>query len=161
MRSVDEASFIGVRDSLIVENNFGHTVVIPESQLIETEPGFSLLMIDSENRFQVSQVWNYEWQSMLAMSMLAMSMLAMSMLARESGIIFAHTADWSSDASSTQGGMYYVSAIDSWDGRVIWRVPLGRGWKSAHEYGGIYFDHDNHLYIGTNAYLISIQNAPL
>ena len=59
----------------------------------------------------------------------------MSMLARESGIIFAYTGDWTDDISATEGGMYYVTAIDSWDGRAIWRLPVGRGFPNAHEYG--------------------------
>ncbi len=83
----------------------------------------------------------------------------MSMLCRESGIIFAHTADWSDDVSAVEGPMYYVSAIDSWDGRTIWRIPLGRGFEYCHEYGGIYFNRDGSLYIGTNRYLFAIQDA--
>ncbi len=77
---------------------------------------------------------------------------------RESGIIFAHTADWSDDVSATSGPMYYVRAMDSWDGRSIWRIPLGRGFDYCHEYGGIYFNRHGGLYIGTNRYLISIQD---
>ncbi|UCG15005.1 MAG: hypothetical protein JSU72_16250 [Deltaproteobacteria bacterium] len=148
MRSCDEASFIGVENSIIVENNFGHTVDIPWSQYVENEPGMALVMLDPyATDHSAEVVWEYD----------RMSFLAMSMLAREKGIIFAHTGDWSDDESSTEGGMYYVSAIDSWDGRIIWRIPLGRGKKYCHEYGGIYFNHENSLYMGTNHYLISIQ----
>ena len=148
MRSCDEASFIGVENSIIVENNFGHTVDVPDSQYVENEPGMALIMLDPDTPgYPADVVWEYD----------RMSFFAMSMLCRESGIIFAHTGDWFDDDSSVEGGMYYVSAIDSWDGRVIWRVPLGRGEKYCHEYGGIYFNHEKSLYMGTNAYLIAIQ----
>ncbi len=83
---------------------------------------------------------------------------AMNMLCRGSGIIFAHTCDWTDDISATKGGMYYVSAIDSFDGRVIWKIPLGRGVNYCHEYGGIYFNKNGDLYIGTNQYLVCIKN---
>lgn len=154
MRSCDEASFIGVENSIIVENNFGHTVDITKdrhnSQYVENEPGMALLMTDPDDPdYPVNQVWEYTRQSFFGMSMLC----------RESGIIFANTGDWYDDSSSTEGGMYYISAIDSWDGRVIWRIPLGRGQEYCREYGGVYFNHENSLYMGANAYLISIQEV--
>jgi outer membrane protein assembly factor BamB len=83
---------------------------------------------------------------------------AMNMLCRGSGIIFAHTCDWTDDISAEKGGMYYVSAIDSFNGRVIWRIPLGRGVNYCHEYGGLYFNRNGSLYIGTNQYLCCIKN---
>jgi hypothetical protein len=148
MRSADEASFIAIDNSIIVENNFGHTIHYPDSQYVENEPGLALLMVDPyDENYSIKQVWEYSKQSILAMSVLC----------RESGVIFAHTADWNDYNSSIMGGMYYISAFDSYDGRLIWRIPLGIGLKYAHEYGGIYFDRNNNLYVGTNNYLISIQ----
>jgi len=149
MRSADEASLIGVGDSFMVENNFGHYPTWPFSQLVPNGPGMALIRIDPQNAEQPDeQVWELP----------DMHFYAMNMLCRGSGIIFAHTCDWSDDISSSKGGMYYISAIDSFNGRVIWNIPLGRGVNYCHEYGGIYFNRNGDLYIGTNQYLIAIKN---
>lgn len=147
MRGCDEASLIGVGSRIVVENNFGHVLLPPHSQLVPNEPGFDMIELDSEAEQGGRVVWSYDRQSMFAMSMLA----------RESGIIFAYTGDWTDDVSATEGGMYYVTALDSWDGRAIWRLPVGRGFPNAHEFGGVYFNRDGNLYVGTNRYLFAIK----
>lgn len=147
MRSADEASLIGVGDTFIVENNFGHYPTYPLSQYVPNGPGMSSINIGNEQG-KADTTW----------TMPNTHFYAMNMLCRGSGIIFAHTCDWSDDISATKGGMYYISAIDSFNGHVIWRIPLGRGVNYCHEYGGIYFNHDGDLFIGTNQYIISIKN---
>ena len=87
------------------------------------------------------------------------SYLAMNMLARKSGIIFATTGDWSGIDSTTEGAMYHMTAKDSYDGRVIWKIRLGIGKTFAHDYGGIYFNANNAIYVGTENYIICIRNA--
>lgn len=149
MRSADEASLIGVRDIFVVENNFGHYPTWPVSQLVPNGPGMTMIQMQAEGSDPpASVIWELP----------NIHFYAMNMLCRESGIIFAHTCDWTDDISATKGGMYYVSAIDSFNGRVIWRIPLGRGVNYCHEYGGIYFNRNGDLYIGTNQYLVCIKN---
>lgn len=149
MRSADEASLIGVGDTFVVENNFGHFVEWPFSQLTANAPGMSLMRVGKgDSKRSKGAVWN----------MNTTHFYAMNMLCRKSGIIFAHTCDWTDDISATKGGMYYISAIDSFNGRVIWRIPLGRGVNYCHEYGGIYFNRNGDLYIGTDQYLVAIKN---
>lgn len=88
------------------------------------------------------------------------TVFGMSMLARKSGIIYAYRGDWSGEISATKGPMYYINAIDSWDGRVIWRVPVGRGKDFRHDYGGIYFNKaGDRIYVGTQKYIVCVQNA--
>jgi len=149
MRSAGEASIIGVGNHFVMENNFGHRFQIPVPQYIGNEPGFAMIQLNSKDKINPMEII---WEDTKR------SMFAMSMLARESGIIFAHTGSWSDDISSVEGGFYSVSAFDAWDGRVIWDIPLGRGPQWCHEYGGIYFDRNNNLYIGTFDYLVSIQD---
>ena len=60
----------------------------------------------------------------------------MTMLCRASGLIFATTGDWSGDNAAVDGAMYYMTCKDSYDGRVIWRLPMGVGRTFAHDYGG-------------------------
>ncbi len=161
-RSCDEASLIGIQNRLVVENNFGHTANEGISQLVTNEPGLAMLKVtdrDSEEGEQTDVATSeILWEDNRN------AFFAMTMLARESGIIFAHTADWSDDTSATQGAMYYISAIDSWNGRVIWRIPLGRGYEFCHDYGGIYFNRsvgtgkNNGIFMGTRDYLVSIQD---
>jgi hypothetical protein len=149
MRSADEASLIGVGDTFIAENNFGHYPTWPFSQLVPNGPGMAMVRVDASDTAQPDrEIWYLE----------NVHFYAMNMLCRGSGIIFAHTCDWSDDISATKGGMYYISAIDTFDGRVIWRVPLGRSVQYCHEYGGIYFNQQGDLYIGTNQYLVCIKN---
>lgn len=161
-RSCDEASLIGINNRLVVENNFGHTATPYQSQLVMNEPGLAMLTVTDDaphNKEPVnSQTSELLWEDSRN------TFFAMTMLARESGIIFAHTADWSDAISATEGAMYYISAIDSWNGRVIWRIPLGRGSEFCHDYGGIYFNRSvgngesNGIFMGTRKYLVSIQN---
>ena len=62
-------------------------------------------------------------------------------------------------ASALEGPVYYILAIDSFDGRVIWRIPIGRGHPYCHGYGGIYFDRGgDKIFMGTNNFLVSIQD---
>ena len=76
---------------------------------------------------------------------------AMSMLCRESGLIFAYVGAWDSVTSDTSGPMYHVYAMDSYNGRIVWKIPIGRGIEYCHEYGGIYFSRPsgNMLVVGT------------
>jgi len=149
-KGCDEASFIAVDSTIVVENNYGHTANWPESQLIPNEPGMLRIDIDPQNSSDpASTIW-YDQKDCF---------FAMSMLCRESGIIFAHTGHWNDAISATEGAMYQISALDSHDGRVIWSIPLGRGVDYCHEYGGVYFDRDGALYVGTNQYLFTIKNG--
>ena len=151
MRGCDEASLIGVNGHVVVENNFGHTLNLLHSQYVPNEPGIAMIEVKPEGGHSVV------WENTLYPS----SMFAMSMLARKSGIIFAHTGEWNVADSSSNGGLYSIVAIDSWDGRVIWRIPIGQGKKYCHEYGGVYFNRTGTgtgIYIGTERYLVSIQD---
>ncbi len=148
MRSCNEASVIGVNNIIFVENNYGHTIDFPFSQYVANEPGMAAMAINSDQGSS-EVIWTDDRSAFFAMTMLA----------RESGVIFAHTADWTSDDSWKEGGMYYVDARDSYTGRIIWRIALGRGFDWCHEFGGIYFNYDNDIYIGTNKYLVSIQSV--
>ena len=150
MRGCNEASVIGVNDTMFVPNNFGHTVDLTRSQYVSNEPGLAKLKVDATPK-KSEVVWDQEHYTFFGMSMLA----------RESGVIFAHSGDWSDEASATEGPVYYILAIDSWDGRVIWRVPIGRGRPYCHEYGGIYFDRTGEkIFMGTNRFLIAIHDRP-
>ncbi|RBP48752.1 hypothetical protein [Arenicella xantha] len=149
MRSADEASLIGVGNTFIAENNFAHYPTWPHSQVIPNGTGMSSITVNATgDNAGLETTWD----------MPNTHFYAMNMLCRASGIIFAHTCDWSSDESDEKGGMYYVSAIDSFNGRTIWRIPLGRGVDYCHEYGGIYFNKNGDLYIGTNKYIAKIGN---
>ena len=147
MRSCNEASVVGVERSIFVENNYGHTLDWPFSQYVSNEPGMAALTINASET-ESSIDWTDERSAFFAMTMLA----------RESGVIYAHTADWSDDVSANRGGMFYIDARDSYTGRVIWRIPMGRGIHWCHEYGGIYFNYDNDLFVGTLRYLVSVQD---
>ena len=150
MRSCNEASVIGVNDTMYVPNNFGHTVDFSRSQYVSNEPGLAKVQVDAPQK-KADVIWDQEHYTFFAMSMLA----------RESGVIFAHSGDWSDEASATEGAVYYLLAIDSWDGRVIWRIPLGRGRPYCHEYGGIYFDRTGEkIFMGTDRFLVSIHDHP-
>lgn len=149
LRGCDEASLIGVKNRIVVENNFGHTTDPFNSQYVQNEPGMAMIQVHPNDPGNPGEI---TWEDNRN------CFFAMNMLCRESGIIFAHTGDWHDDLAATEGAIYYISAIDSWDGRVIWRVPLGRGRDYCHEYGGIYFNRQGKLYIGTNQYLISIED---
>ena len=155
MRGCDEASLIAVNGRIIVENNFGHTVDYPNSQYIANEPGMDLIQVNEAAQGGSDHIWHNEH----------FSVFGMSMLARESGVIFANTGDWNVPDAATKGALYSVSAIDSWDGREIWRLPLGQGLDYCREYGGVYFSRNKsgsgtgtNLYIGTMNYLVSVQN---
>lgn len=80
-------------------------------------------------------------------------------------MIVANIGDWNVADSSTKGAEYSISAIDSWDGREIWRISLGQGREYCRDYGGVYFNRTSSdsgtgtsLFIGTERFLVSIQN---
>ena len=101
MRGADEASLIGVRDKIVVENNYGHTVGFPVAQLVSNEPGMELITVDPCQPGEVVRNNSYT------------TFFGMSQLARESGIIFAFSGSWFDTISSTQGAEYSVVAMDS------------------------------------------------
>ena len=146
-RSANEASLIGVKDTIIVENNYGHTIDIPYSQYISNEPGMARVNIKSPST-------EIEWDNSVT------TFFGMSMLARESGIIFGFTGSWCDSNATSDGPEYSVVALDAFSGRVIWRIPVGRGAHFCHEYGGFYFNRTgNSIYVGTNSYLVCIKDA--
>ena len=149
MRSADEASLIGVNNRIVAENNFGHIWIPGSSQNVENEPGMTMIQIYPSNTSNPAEtIWEDK----------KTCFFGMSMLCRESGIIFSYTGDWYDDISATEGALHYVSAIDSWNGRTIWRIPVGRGEPNTHHYGGLYFDRKGDLYVGAMDYLVSIKN---
>ena len=148
MRSCNEASVIGVNGAVFAPNNFGHTLSPLGSQYVANETGLAKLELDVPNN-SAEEIWSQQHYTFFAMNMLA----------RESGIIFAHSADWYDEVSATEGPVYYILAIDSYNGRVIWRIPIGRGYQYCHEYGGMYFDRvGDKIFMGTRKFLVSIQD---
>ena len=148
MHGCNEASVIGVQSHIYVPNNFGHTVSATESQYVANETGFVKVEVDSKKETAES-LWSQH----------GYTNFAMSMLARKSSIIFAHSGEWYDEASALEDPVYYILAIDSFDGRIIWRIPLGHGRPYCHEYGGIYFDRNgDKIFMGTNNFLVSIQD---
>jgi hypothetical protein len=147
MRSADEASLIGVNNYVVAENNFGHTTVPQTSQLTPNEPGLAMIKFNPDGALKHERLWEYNLDSIFGMSMLA----------RESGVIFAYTGSWDDSISSTEGGMYSVTAFDVMSGRAFWKIPLGRGFDYTHEFGGVYFNRNGDLFVGSNWHLFSIQ----
>ena len=155
MRGCDEASLIGVNGRVVVENNFGHTLDFPHSQYVANEPGIALIQVEQDCHCKTETIWDNDH----------LNVFGMSMLARQSGVIFANTGDWNVAEASTKGALYSISAIDSWDGREIWRLPLGQGRKYCRDYGGIYFNRTDsasgsgiNLFMGAESFLVSVQN---
>ncbi len=150
MRGAAEASLIGVENAIVVENNYGHEFTFPYSQFTQIEPGMTRLNIAQKGSdgIRATHSWTDDRSSFLAVAVLA----------RKSGIIYAHTADWGDSISATEGAMYFVSAIDAFSGRTLWRIPLGRGVEYCHDYGAMAFNYEQSLYIGTANFLVAIQN---
>jgi hypothetical protein len=151
MQGCAEASVIGVKGRVVVENNFGHTTGLLHSQYVPNVPGLKMIEVGCSGKR--SSLWETDGYPS--------GFFAMSMLARESGVIFAFTGEWNVPDSATKGGLYSIMAIDSWDGRIIWRIPIGQGKRYCHDYGGIYFNRTNcgsSIFVGTENYLVSIQD---
>jgi hypothetical protein len=146
LRGACEASLIGVGNRLVIPNNFGHTPP-HRPQTVSNEPGLTMFELTAGGT-GAELVWD-DTRTVT---------IGMNMLCRESGVIFAHTGEWTDARSAVEGGMYYLSAIDAWDGRVIWRIPIEQGRPNIKDYGGQYFDRDGNLYLGVGMYLVSIQN---
>lgn len=155
-RSANDASLIGVGSTVFVENNYGHLANYPCSQLRDPnskrppiEPGMSRIEVQTSPKPSAQVMWTDS----------KTSFLAMSMLARKKGVIYAHTADWSGAEGTTEGAMYYISAIDAYNGKNIWNAELGRGVRFCHDYGGVYFNRDGNLFVGTANYICSVQKS--
>ena len=151
MRGANDASLIVAKGRIIYENNFGHVFTEPYSQLVSNEPGLGLVHVTPDGAtYKGSVTWENNHN---------ISVFGMSMLARESGIVFAHTGNWNVPDAETKGAVYYMSAYDAWDGREIWRIPVGQGREHCKDYGGLYFDRSGtKIFIGTQRYLVSVQN---
>ena len=152
----DEASLIAVGKYITCENNYNHVLVPVPTPQAPNAPGMGMFQINNTNYDpnetdggNISRLWTLP----------DTHFYAMNMLCRESGIIFANTADWSDPVSETEGALYSISAIDSYDGRIIWQIPLGRGAFYTHDFGGLYFNRKNTLIMGTNYHVISIQTV--
>ena len=132
MRGAIENSLKVALGRIIYENFFGHVYEDPYSQLVSNEPGLGLIHITS-GEDPDTYLGTVSWENN------HVSFLGMCVLARDSGIIFAHVGNWNVPDAETKGAVYYLSAFDSWDGREIWRIPLGQGRQYCNDYGGIYF----------------------
>ena len=150
MRGANDASLIVAKGRIIYENNFGHVYTEPYSQLVSNEPGLGLVRVIPDGATHKGMV---KWENN------HISVFGMSMLARESGIVFAHVGNWNVPDAESKGAVYYLSAFDAWDGREIWRIPVGQGREHCKDYGGVYFDRSGtKMFMGTQRYLVSVQN---
>lgn len=164
-RSGTEASMAAYGGYIFVGSHFGHTIDPGRPQLVPTEPGIVCLKVDPTdgNQGSIKEIWFADRPINVQ--------LGISILARTNGVLYVCGAEWPVDRFSLTEGEdntnssepeYFVAAYDTWDGRIIWKLPIGSGWKGAHEYSGAaYFDRNgsassNSLYIGTNGYLVKI-----
>lgn len=167
MRSATEASPVGVNNTIIVTSNFGHTIdrANSEPQAVPNEPGVACVRIND-----ACDALELAWEAALPIN----TSFGMAQLSRSSGILFVFSGSWlpdtASDATSAPqtGPHYFISAYDSWDGRIIWQVPVGTGYDSVHEYGGLYFDRidstgtsTSSLYVGTNGTIVKVSSQEL
>ena len=151
MRGTTEISMIAAKGRIIYGNSFGQLYSEPNTQLVSNEPGLGLIhIIPGEDPDTLGTI---PWENN------HVSVVGASMLARASGIIFVHLGNWNVPDAETKGAVYCLSAFDSWDGREIWRIPLGQGRQYYNFGGGIYFNRTGKkIFIGTERYLISIQD---
>lgn len=167
-RSGTEASMAAFGGYIFIGSHFGHTIDPGRPQLVPTEPGITCLKVDlDENANEIKEIWYADRPINVQ--------LGISILARTNGVLYVCGAEWpvdrfqetlGEDATIPSEPEYFVAAYDTWDGRIIWKLPIGSGWKGAHEYSGAaYFDRNGaesskSLYIGTNGYLVRITADP-
>ncbi|WP_028865226.1 hypothetical protein [Psychromonas aquimarina] len=121
MRSTTETSMIGYGNRIAVSSNFGHTRD-SSGEIIESvsnESGITCLEVN-EACDDISIIWEVEQP--------INTIFGIPQLARENGVIYSCSMKWHIDTTESldqpAGYENYVTAYDSWNGRIKGFAPI-------------------------------------
>ena len=141
-----ENTLIGVRRSLIVENNLGYTNPLPpEGSIALTEPGFARIDVNRNGR-GCSKVWTNRTERGASV---------VPKVSVRNGLIYTYTMP--DDPSGARG--YYWTAIDYRTGRTAWSRYSGSGLLFNNNYAAINIGPDGTAYLGVVGGMAALRDG--
>ncbi len=142
-KGTSENSMVALRDSLIVENNFGYR---GPYENISAEPGLARIDIDRE-----AESCELAWENL---DISAPSSVPKASLAN--GLIYIYTRDKSNPENMHA---WYFTAVDARTGELVYKVLTGVGKKFNNHYGSISITPDGSAYIGTMGGVVRVWDG--
>ena len=145
-RSATENTLIGVRRSLIVENNYGYTNPLPpEGSIAVTEPGFARIDV-RRNGKGCRKVWTNRTERGASV---------VPKVSVRNGLIYTYTMP--PDPSGARG--YYWTAIDFRSGKTAWSRFAGASLLFNNNYSAINIGPDGTAYLGVVGGITTLRDG--
>jgi hypothetical protein len=131
--SSTDQSLIGVRRSIIVENNFGYTGLPSTLNGASTTPGLERIDLDRDGR-GCRRVWRSAERAPSVVPKLSLG----------SGLVYTYTKPARNDLADA----WYLTAIDFDNGATRWKALAGTGLGFNNNFAPVSIGRDNSAYVG-------------
>jgi hypothetical protein len=128
-----DQSLIGVRRSLVVENNFGYSGIASTLNGASTTPGLERIDLDRDGR-GCHRAWRSEERAPSVVPKLSL----------RAGLVYTYTKPARGDLADA----WYLTAIDFDTGRTRWRALAGTGFGFNNNFAPISIGPDGTAYVG-------------
>ena len=139
-----DQSLIGVRRSLVVENNYGYTGPASTLNGATTLPGLERVVLDRDGR-GCRTVWHSEERAPSVVPKLSLG----------AGLIYTYTKPERDDSTDA----WYLTAIDFDTGRTVWRALAGTGFGRNNNFAPVSIGPDGVAYVGVLGGIVRMADA--
>lgn len=141
--SSTENSLVATDKSIIVENNFGYVDIKSTQNGLTTEPGITRIDVDESG---CQTVWTNETEIIPTV---------VTKMSLETGLIYTYTKDKGPENTDA----WYLTAIDFWTGKTVFKQLAGTGTLYNNHYAPLYLGPDGTAYVGVLGGLVAIRDS--
>jgi len=139
--SATDQSLIAARDSIVVENNYGHSGPTAVSDGRTTEPGLERVDVRGG---RCTTVWRSD----------EISPSVVPKLSIETGLVYTYTKPRRSDDTDA----WYLTALDFCSGRTVYRRLAGTGLGYNNNFAPVTLGPDGTAYVGALGGLVALRD---
>jgi hypothetical protein len=139
-RAATENSLIALGDDLVIENNWGY-------RLFDAIGGHSAEAGVARVRVAGRGECNVAWENREARAPSVVSKASAA-----AGLVLTYTKD----ATPSGTDAWWITALSTKDGRLVWRRKAGTGLARNNHYAAIYLGPDGQLYVGTSMGILAL-----
>jgi hypothetical protein len=143
--SSTDQSLIGVRRSLVVENNFGYTGVSSTLNGASTTPGLERIDLDRDGR-GCHRVWRSHERAPSVVPKLSLG----------AGLVYTYTKPPRDDLADA----WYLTAVDFDTGRTRWSALAGKGAAYNNNFAPVSIGPGGAAYVGVLGGIVRLAGAP-
>ena len=138
-----ENSLVATDKSIIVENNFGYVDITSTQNGSTIEPGITRIDVDETG---CHTVWTNETESIPTV---------VTKMSLANGLIYTYTKD----KGPANTDAWYLTAIDFWTGKTVFKQLAGTGTLYNNHYAPLYIGPNGTAYVGILGGLVAIRDS--